>query len=151
MENVFVISRDGSNVRLCSLYIDNMITTFLWWTLASHRGVEKPTIKSCANVTLLFVMRRWSLFQFHLHYTFWTQLPNVNFISISNSWSLMRKVPWGTSISPLELWKKCAIKNYWIRFSHDIMNKYKFTVVYCESVNLIGYIIVFYLLLVEFY
>ena len=44
------------------------------------------------------------------------------------------------------------IQNSYATLSRDITNiKYKFTVVYCESVNLIGYIIVFYLLIVNTY
>ena len=36
-------------------------------------------------------------------------------------------------------------------FLRSILIKYKFTVVYCESVNLIGYITVFYLLIENSY
>ena len=54
-------------------------------------------------------------------------------------------------VEEIFIWGKNERKTEEFRYSLTITNYYKFPVVYCESVNLIGYITVFYLLIVNSY
>ena len=72
-------------------------------------------------------------------------------IAMKKYWSSAAIIMHTTCNDTTEDWIRHILVTLCNTFEWYKMDKYKFTVVYCESVNLIGYIIVCYLLIVNSY